>query len=1089
MNRFKTFFILYGTHVLLIVFLVAAGAIGFLGQFWLKKEFINGISKSTLNFYAILVGIGTGLFGYLANLLVSRQKEFNLSKFEILDRIQKGFPVAPVHRRKVEELGRESLNIWRQILAVPDEGNKLSDVFFVDRPRLGRQFVSMELGAELFHTSCPKVEEEVILFFNTYQISPGVIDIESVENIEKILSDKLTLLEGNAPQSIALFRVLSHVKFGSDIRIWVKIPNYTISSIHQIDELLNSISGIFRKIFNEFQLTLELYVADDIATGKAVAIIESNKRVIQDSNRLRAYNYTVQRNIAYKLLAERHVFGVADLPMLQIPLSVMNIRLRTLREMAAGDWKSIVVNGSPGSGKTEVVHVFIEEYSQRSNDYFVYCNRTEIHQILQGTDVYQSIDNFLLSLAKFMTELDAATYLPGAKLMSAYNLSAYEDALLDRLRRGLNSVVLIVDDLESYGGLKDTLIQRHDLLNSWGVKLILICRSEILSLKSDFKISLPLWSQREAVSILAEWNSNIDIHDISLQQYISESENSTYLLRIIARRNEFNKSVDVMLREELEDILDPLKRYCTSVTSSAEAQLLEIRNKIQSNASNVDILEMMDSHIAIDIIDLMSKIAWYTKFNIDTLERENGGQMLRSGLIKPTVITRFVRLTTEQASDFIDICIRLRVMSGSPSAAIWVDHLVPDGSIAMRLKQDIIGNSNNNIWEQLIRTLDKSKSLSFLTALMDIPLFDALLEAQNTFGIRKLLTAQVSKFLTQHSRTFDAIASSCLQFTEGLSEAQQEEWIPIVGSLYLNSSYIQQYCHEAITLKRKSGYYLSILFNQLKFYDVWQRYYEIVGSTELAVMALKYAKTEDWVGIVNLLLLEYTSYKDSLLSEWKMFLSRCEVSILPSLIEMILERVFPNDRPSADFGLVGAKLIKEIFEALAEQYQTKPRLYNDLAASLIGILNKKVQALIKIHPSFQAEFDIMVKWLSFYYNRDLTNLLAVYRLKKIGDVYYAIPDRCQVLRNNFAAIRNNIFNGFPRFRLPRVADLSPETPLSNELVADGFPPDYDYAPQYALALYAWKKHVRDGATQSLTENERQNNYLLYWRAIVSLKGA
>jgi hypothetical protein len=1084
--RIKKYFAHYGTQVIIILFLVVAGAISFLAQFWLKKENLN-ITDKTRNIYAILVGVGTGFLGYFANFLISRQKDVNMSTSEILDKVSKNLAVNPMHRRKLVEVAKESLDAWRQLLAVPDAGRKLSDEFFMDNKTSKRKFVRINLDSTVLETRCPSTGTEPILFFNTYEISDGVLSIDSRTEIATFLNQQIEQLNLKVPQSGALFKILSHDKLEKNIRIWVKVPNYTISNTNQIDDVLNTISGVFKNIFIEFQLTVELYVASDINREKVEVAIDSTDKIILEENQLKAYLYTVNRNIFFESLAHQSVYGKPELPVLQIPSLLMQSRLDQIRRGAGDKWNSIVISGNPGAGKTEIVHLFIQEYAPKASDYFIYCNRTEIYQVLENPNSYQSQPIFLSYMADFMTsQNDDIDYLDNANLMMENQPSPYKDALLNRLNKGFNKIVLIVDDLESNSELKDILTRKHDLLISWEIKLILISRSEMPTVNASCKIKLPLWTQQEAILILSEWNSGIDINDISLQRYISENENSSYLLRIIARRNEPNKSVDSMLKEELEDILEPLKRFYTTIRSSPEALLIELRNRILRETAHSELLDLIASQASVDIIDLISKIAWYTKFNINIIGNEEGEKKYKSGLIKPSVITNFASLTDDQAGAFIEICIRLKIMSGTKEAAIWVDHLIPDGSIALRLKKDIVGNINRSIQEQLVRTLDKSQSLSFLIALFDIPLFDALLESNSTFSLRKLLTAQVSRYLTQYTETFNSIASSIFNFTENLSKSQHEQWLPIIGALYPNSPYIQQRCHESVTLNHYRGYYLSILFDQLKLDDMFQQYYNIVGSAELALMALKYGKPEDWVGIVNLLLHEYNSYSGSLLDEWKIFISRIEPSTLPHLVEMILERLIPDGNPSVEFSEIGAKLIEEIFLALSEVYRKKPNLYITLSNPIIKVVANKVRSLIKLDPNYKEEFNIMVKWLAFHHNRELTILSAKYQLKKIGKEYFAIPDNCQSIRNNIAAIRDNIYEGFPFFKLPTTTELLPMIPFANELVADGFPYDYDYSQTYKLARHAWKKTTNNGTIQPLTEAERNNTYVLNWRAIFKL---
>lgn len=1076
MRQLNLFFAHYGTYIINSGFVIASVALAYFLMVWQKSDSnLDGTIKDGI------VAIVVAMIGYVGRLLQLNQKDFNMSTSEILEKLAKNLALNPIHKKKLLALAKESLNSWNRLTVIPESGKKLKETYYLDT-KYKRQFVRMDLASAMTDTKCPAVKKDVILYFDTYDLSQGEPNLPNLAAIDKILTQQIALLAEKTPQSTILFKTLSHDQLKKEILIWVKLPNYIISKVDQIENVLNVINSVFKKIFNDFYLTVELYASCDITKEKTEVTVSANDKIADEGNLLPAYLYTVYRNIAYERLSGSRIFGRPDLPPLKIPVSLMEGRLKELQDGIVVGWTSIVISGSAGSGKTELAHLFIQSYAQNTKDYIIYCNRTEAYQVLENPDTYKSHEHFLDKIANFMSSSDAIGNLDSAKLVSANYPSPYKDALLNRLNKGTNKILLFIDNLESNSELKNTLIQKQELFKIWGIKLLLISRSEMPTFKTDFTINLPLWTRQEAVSILSEWNPHIDNRDITLQSYISEHENSSYLLRVIARRNELNKSVDDMLREELEDILDPLKRLQYTIKSSPEALLLEVIKQIEQGKPHLEILGCVKSLASIDIIDLMSKIAWYTKFNINILGSAQEEQKFRSGLIKPSVIGKFATVTDEQAGAFIEMCIMLRIMGGKKHAAYWVDHLVPDGSIALQLKQDIVTDVNRNIQEQLIRKLDSSNSLSFLNVVMDLPLFDALLESHSTFSLTKLLTPQVSKSLTQHPEAFNSIASSILIFTETLPEYQQKEWLPIITSLYPNSLYIQQSCHESILNKKKTNYYMSILFNQLKFDDVIQRYNQIVGSKELAVLALKYGKSEDWVPIINQVLHEFSDYSDSLQNEWKMFVCRTESTTLPLLLEMILERTMPLGIPSSDFKL-GIRLIEEIFKLLAEQYNLKSNLYSQLSKPITEIINKILPSLKIFYPSFKDEFSIMVKWLAFHTNKQLTNLSATYFLKKIGSDDYAIPNICQRIKNNIAAIRENIYNGFPSFKLPTKNDLLPDLLLVNELVADGFPSDYNYSKTYLLPMYAWKRIIKGGSIQSLTEAEKRNDYLLHWRSI------
>jgi hypothetical protein len=267
MQKIRWFIKTNGYQVLIIFFLAVAGVIGFLTQWWLKKENMN-ISSSTLLLYSFIAGVGSGIFGYLANNMATKQKDQNLSTSEMLEKISKNLAINPIHKKRLLALAREAFESWRQILVVPNEGWKLRETFFAENTRLSQQFTRIEPLSSPSATACPVVNTEPILYFNTYKISNGETVALSKDKIISLLNEELMRVEEKVPQSIKLFKVLSKDLSKDKVRIWIKTPNYIVRSNNDIEDLLNAMTGCFKELFYNFQITLELYVAKDITKDK-----------------------------------------------------------------------------------------------------------------------------------------------------------------------------------------------------------------------------------------------------------------------------------------------------------------------------------------------------------------------------------------------------------------------------------------------------------------------------------------------------------------------------------------------------------------------------------------------------------------------------------------------------------------------------------------------------------------------------------------------------------------------------------------------------------------------------------------------------
>jgi hypothetical protein len=219
--------------------------------------------------------------------------------------------------------------------------------------------------------------------------------------------------------------------------------------------------------------------------------------------------YAVDRNIASERLTAQRIYGVPNLPILQIPVALMQERLIKINKEINADWKLIKVNGGAGAGKTELVSLFVADCSKQTKDFFLYCNQSEIYQALESPDSYKSSKLLMGILADFIVDPQTKIDISGSNhdyLDSS--MTPHKDALLNRLERKFGNIVMIIDDLESNGELADVLAVHHNLLMEWGIKMILVSRSVIPGIKEGLTINLPLWNRREATAILSDWNAD-----------------------------------------------------------------------------------------------------------------------------------------------------------------------------------------------------------------------------------------------------------------------------------------------------------------------------------------------------------------------------------------------------------------------------------------------------------------------------------------------------------------------------------------------------------------------------------------------------
>jgi hypothetical protein len=542
-----------------------------------------------------------------------------------------------------------------------------------------------------------------------------------------------------------------------------------------------------------------------------------------------------------------------------------------------------------------------------------------------------------------------------------------------------------------------------------------------------------------------------------------------------------------MLEEELGDILAPLKKYFISIKSSPEVLLLELRSRLEAGNSTQDILKLFESQSKIRVMTLVAKIAWYSKFNINVLQNEEDEERKRSYksvLIKPSLIQKFSALTDEQATYFIDICIESGIMRGSNKSAYWIDNLVPDGAIALELKRDIIDKKNRDILPTLIDKLDKSESLNLMIAIMDIPLFDAMLEFPNATEIRKLLTPQVAKLLAEQPTIFNEVASSVFAHILELNESEQEQWIPIITLLYPHSIFIQDHCKKAIESSTNYAIYLAITFNCEGANKVFYAYSGIVEQHELLRAALKYGNPEEWVLLLNLIFVEYGPYDELLGTAWRCLLAKIEPKILPNLLQMIFERLFPDYIPTPEYTTLGASLSADILSTLVDLYRRTPQVYETCSPLIKGLLSRKLRSLVSNNISDGSDLSFTVRWFAYHHNRYLVNLTATFSIQRRGQIKFAVPSLANG-NNNIDGIRSKIREGYHEFELLKSGDRKPGEEIRNEVVGDGFPPGYDYSPGYPLFGYAWQKIGANGKPEVIAEVERKNG-VFPWRAVFKL---
>lgn len=1107
----------YLPHITVIILLILSGCVGFISTYMISSKHAPDLLIGQIRRYGLAVGLSTGLLGYITKYLSTKYEDLNQSLETLLAKIEKGTPINPKIRKRLYATTIDQFKKWQSILVIPEEGTKREIAFFQEQVSDARVFLRIPVTASERYTSCRSDNGQYLLYFDMFELSQGEPEIKEVSELSALVRKKIEMLNEFAPSSEKLIRqFLKEATDNAKIWIWVKVPNYTITTIESFEKLLNELDAVFKNYIDKFKLVVEVYMAKHITkeTGQINLLPEDlDHRCLTDSI-FPAAHYACLRNIASKELDANRILGKPDLPKnANIPYPLLQKRQHSLVELIQSLKNTILVNGSAGAGKTELVELCVRETSKTSSSFFIYCNDPRLERILEKPDNYESKRHFLKLLLDNIEYEFPETISDSEKKI---RFEAFRDCFFAKIFQFSHKMLLIIDDLDSNSALKDTIIEKNATLTKWGIRLIIISRS-VLRIPRTENISsheVKLWNKEEAIAILEDWKRSSAVTNETLLHYINDNENSTYLLRIIAIRGGDDKTFDQMMKDELIDVLEPIKRHIENASITPEQKLLEIKNLISNEtrlentlesarATLTSIKDTIENNNQIPIISITSKLAWYSKFNIDLSQNEDNNNptvsKFNSGRIYPITIRKFIDLTPEQAEQFIKKCVEAKILNDGGK---WSDNLVPDGCIASELRKELEVMQNTQVIPKLLEKLNETNSLSFFTSLLDVSLFARLLEIcnSNPDTILMILSPNVIKSLSVQEEQLNDILKKLFIYSTQLQFNQKSKWISIVSQFYKKSEYLRELCKDRLLRKENVEEALSVIVRNTDLDTYFQDYVAYFSIEKLLSVALQHISSAGWVRVINALFDVKNPDDQKLQTAFEEWIRQMDCDMLTSIIAMVVGRLFANEDSFNKYALLAKNLLATLFEVQKEKYRTAPKQYDIQSVYLKTILGKYVEKLFDAVDGIQHQnaqentptpehemFCLLIKWYSYHFNKELVNLqVQLFAIYREADTRIVVPALKSSINMNIAGIRDTINKGFPVFRLAKSTELTKQRVQAKlpEFVSDGFPRDYNYSKEYVLdGGSALKKWTGKYPLETLTDRDRES---VAWRAVFIL---
>jgi hypothetical protein len=725
-------------------------------------------------------------------------EERTLPTPELLNRLQSG-KVTAYGRGRLQNEGREMLEFWRRSRPAPAEGLKV--------PRWPDTNLSVQNRPPSYGENgspCPQTTNRgAPMFIN--------LDNDSVERLVAELEADFEMLDKQFPPSRALISQLEFVNSSTPPCIWISCLNILCRTTRDVELISQRLWSEIRKILPSASVVIELCVPSGIIADDGII-----PRGSVASPTRPAARYVFLRDEAARRLAEGLTFGDLVGADREVPPQLIGSRLQGPLRAAVdnpGSWKTIAISGPPGSGKTDVARLLMQELERNRKIITLTASTAGILEAIRTLPDAANIEASFQLLADAIGD-DGHIMVPQILRTTEDWKEPFIDALRAILKARTHEILIVVDDLHIHSDIAAAVARLRG--SSLPYRFLLISRSGVRSVPGEHIVNYDcrLWSRPEAAQMLRFWVSeaNRPQTDRALTNGWPEKQESfsLYLLRAMAEYiDSLESAPSELLNKAIRGHLSPISQMLTLEQEPPTIVLERIRHMLADpNASRDEIIDAMAERTEIEPVLVIGILAWYTSF----APPEPGATREHRAFLDSERVLQFSRglvSSREQAEQILETGAQAKIFDKSRGAFRnvygWRDKLIADGCAALYLASQIDRQRlDDRSIANCVESLDEKRSLDILALALDTTLLVKIIAAVAATrpnlaqSVNRLFTSEVADRLSRIAGTLEEVGDKLFDLSSSIDLAQLVHVARALAKVMRFSQTFTQECWELI---------------------------------------------------------------------------------------------------------------------------------------------------------------------------------------------------------------------------------------------------------------------------------------------------